>query len=227
MSLRKQRGTTVIELVAITAIMVALAAILMPNMARIVGEMRLRSAADSVGSLLQQARMNSIRDNKFYPVIPAAALQGPFSRACIDVNWNGACDNGEAEVELPLTVALANGGGVPSTTEITCGANGPAACPNGVTGLNFTPEPQNVLPVFNARGLPCVNNPAATEPVWPTVPCFSTDPNTANPVGFLYVFQYTGILGANYAAVVVTPAGRVTTWMYRGKDGGGNDVWTR
>jgi type II secretory pathway pseudopilin PulG len=234
MSIRKQRGTTLIEIVAVTAIMISLAAILLPNMARLVGDMRLRSAADSVGSLLQQARMRSVRDNRYYPVIPGAALQGPFQQACIDMNWSGGCDVGEPLIQLPLTVTLANGGGAPGTLQITCGPNAAAGvCPAGVTGLNFTPEPAAILPVFNARGLPCVNQAgAANEPVWPNNVCTSTDPgggppNGGLPVGFLYLFQYTGMLGANYAAVVVTPAGRVTTWMYRGKDAGGNDVWSR
>lgn len=227
MKTSRQTGTTLIEIVAATAILLALAAILMPNMARVVGDLQLRSAADSVGSLMQQARMRAVRDNRFYSVIQDTTLQGPFQKGCVDMNWNGQCDAGEVAVQLPLTTSLANGGGVPATTQITCGVNGPAPCPAGVTGLNFTPEPGNVLPTFNARGLPCVGNPAATQPQWPGSGCFSTDPNTATSVGFLYLFQYSGMLGANYAAVSVTPAGRVTTWMYRGKDNAGNDVWSR
>lgn len=231
---RSQFGTTIIEIVAVTGIIMALAALAIPNMNRIIADIRLRSAANSVGSLLQQARMRSVRDNKFYPVIPAAALQGAFSRACIDTNWNGQCENGEPMIQLPQSTTLAAGAGVPGTAPITCGPNGPAPCAGAGTGLNFVPEPPTVLPTFNSRGLPCVGNPSNVEPQWPAAGCFSSDqagtpggPGAGGAVGFLYVFQYNAAFGVQYAAVVVTPAGRVTTWMWRGRDAGGNDVWSR
>jgi hypothetical protein len=69
------------------------------------------------------------------------------------------------------------------------------------------------------------------EPRYPGNACVTLDPGLGGggggQVGFLYTFQYNGVLGANYAAVAVTPAGRVTTWMYRGKDNAGNDSWSR
>lgn len=230
MRILKQRGVTLIEVVAVAGIIMVLAAIMLPNMARVIGDMQLRSAADTIGGEMQLARMRAVRDNKFYTVTPAVV--GGFNIVCIDLNWNGNCEVTEPAVQLPKNVQFVNGGGAPSTALITCGPVSPPApsvCPSGVTGLSFNPEPATVLPSFNARGLPCVGNPAATVPTWPASACFSNDPNIAGspPVGFVYTFQYTGTLGANYAAVVVTPAGRVTTWMYRGKDAGGNDAWSR
>jgi type II secretory pathway pseudopilin PulG len=233
MTRRKQRGTTMIEVIAVLGIALVLAAILIPNMSRVVGDLRLRSAADSVGSLMQQARMRAVRDNRYYTVIPANL--GAAITACIDTDWRNNCNNdantGLPNVVLPATTNFANGGGVPKTTEINCGPASVDAgpCPAGVTGLNYTAQAANVPPTFNARGLPCVNSAApTTEPVWTAgTLCTTTDP-AGNLVGFLYTFQYTGRLGAaGYAAIAVTPAGRVTTWMYRGQDAGGNDVWSR
>jgi len=228
--MRRQRGTTLIELVAVVGIMLVLTAILAPKMSQLIGKMRLRSSVDTYGYLLQQARMLAVRDNKYYTVIPGTA-GGTSVSACIDLNWNGTCDQGEPEVELPQTVSFAPTG-APSTVPITCGTSGPGPCPAGVTGLNYFEQTQNVQPTFNQRGLPCINFAGGTtEPNYSIGDrCVSRDPAPlagSNPIGFLYTFQYTGMLGVNYAAVAITPAGRVTTWLYGGTDANGNAIWVR
>ena len=50
--------------------------------------------------------MRSVRDNRYYPVIPATQMQAnsPFQKACIDMNWDNQCGANEALVQLPLTV---------------------------------------------------------------------------------------------------------------------------
>ena len=226
-TMRKQRGTTMIEVVAVVGVMLVLAAILAPRMARIIGDLRLRSSVDTVGYLLQQARMRAVRDNKYYTVIPNASVSSVS--ACVDLDWSGTCDAGEPEVELPLTVSFASGAGVPSTLTINCGPSpsAPGPCPAGITGLNYVAQPVTVLPTFNARGLPCVNIAGAnTEPNWGNRDVCVSRNAAGTQVGFLYTFQYAGVLGgASYAALAVSPAGRITTWMYGGKDAHGNDLW--
>jgi type II secretory pathway pseudopilin PulG len=226
--MRKQRGTTMIEVVAVVGIMLVLAAILAPRMTRIIGDLRLRSSVDTVGYLLQQDRMRAVRDNKYYTVIPKGGLSS--ISACVDLNWSGNCDAGDPEVELPQSVSFASGAGVPSTLAINCGPSpsSPGPCPAGVTGLNYSAQAPTILPTFDARGLPCINKAGAnTEPNWGNNDvCLSRVANTQ--VGFLYTFQYTGVLGgASYAALAVSPAGRITTWMYGGTDANGNAIWVR
>lgn len=64
------------------------------------------------------------------------------------------------------------------------------------TTLGFTPQPGNL--VFNPRGLPCTN----------TGTC---------GVGFvIYFTDQRRVGGAGYAAVSVTPAGRVKSWLWAG-----------
>jgi hypothetical protein len=206
--------------------MLVIAAFAAPSLLTTIGNIRVRSSADSVAGLLQNARARAAKDNRFYSVIPDSSVSTAVRKACIDLNWNGSCDSGELDVQMARSVNLVSSG-YPSTTVITCGALGPATCPSGYIGLNYTPQAMTVKPSFNARALPCVNNPPGTQPVWPAVLCYTTDQNQPShpAVGFLYVFQYNGILRPSYAAVSVTPAGRVSSWTYGGQDSNGQDVW--
>ncbi len=201
----------------------------MPRKFQAINTMRLRGSAETFAGLLQKARMQAARDNKFYTVIPNGGL-GLVNDACVDLNWNQACSNADYEVQLASNVTFTTA--APPTTVITCGPLTATACPGGFTGLNFTPEPAaTVLPSFNARGLPCVNkSAAATEPVWPTNLCVNNDPNpplNGKPVGFVYTMILTSTVGNKYAAVVVTPAARILVYTYQGQDANGVDVWTR
>ncbi len=216
-----QRGFTLIELMIVLIIMMVVAAVAVPQVMRTLQVIRTRSSADEIAGLIQKIRQQAVKDNKFY-----TGVSSPLNitiKACLDANYNGLCDTTE------YTVGLADymnwSGAPPDTSLITCGPLGPNLCPAGYPpGLNYVPEPQTVLPSYNARGLPCVNktNPA-TEPKYPTDQCVQTDPTTGLPVGFLYVLNYQGTQG--YAAIAVTPAGRVTAWTYSGIDGNGRAVW--
>jgi prepilin-type N-terminal cleavage/methylation domain-containing protein len=223
-----QTGFSIVELMAVLAIMLVVFTMAIPTMVRGIGNVRGRSSAESLAGLMQSARASAAKNNRFYTVVSSTAGTG-VTTECIDLNWNGACDAGEPTVQLARNVQFVNSGG-PSTALITCGPTlGPATCPTGYTGLNFTPEASTVLPSFNARAMPCVGNPPATEPAWPGTLCYTTDQSQSGtpPVGFLYVLQYNGLFTPSYTAIAVTPAGRISVWTYTGKDSGGNDTWTQ
>ena len=221
-------GFSLIELLVVAGIILILAALGMPRMLQAINTLRVRGSAETFAVLLQKARMQAARDNKFYTVIPNGGL-GLVNDACVDLNWNQTCTNQDYRVQLANGVTFTTA--APDTSVITCGPL-TTACPQGYNGLNFNPEPQaTVLPSFNARGLPCVNNAgASTEPVWPTNLCVNNDPNppfNGAPVGFVYTLMLSSAVGTKYAAVVVTPAGRVVVYSYQGQDGNGVNVWTR
>jgi prepilin-type N-terminal cleavage/methylation domain-containing protein len=223
-----RRGFSLLELLIVVTLASIVAAVAMPRMLQAINTIKIRGSAETVATLLQKARMQAARDNKFYTVIPATSL-GLVRDACVDLNWNQTCGNGDYVIELASNVAFTNA--VPSTAVITCGPL-TTPCPPGYTGLNFNPEPAaTVLPSFNARGLPCVNSGgASTEPTWPTSRCVNNDPNppfNGAPVGFLYSLVLNSSLGTKYSAVVVTPAGRILVYTYEGQDGNGVDVWAR
>ncbi len=220
-----------VELMAVVAIMLVVFTMAIPTMVRTVGNIRGRSSAESLAGLMQSARSLAAKNNRYYTLITASS-GGAINKVCIDLNWNGQCDAGEPDIELARNIQFVSvgGSGIPSTALITCGATlGPATCPTGYTGLNFTPEASNILPSFNARALPCVGNPPTTQPTWPATLCYTTDQSQAGtpPVGFLYILQYNGMFTPSYTAMAVTPAGRITVWTYAGRDGSGNDTWTQ
>lgn len=222
------RGFSLIELLIVVSVILIVAAFGMPRMLQAINTIRVRGSAENFAVLLQKDRMQAARDNRFYTVIPNGGV-GLLNDACVDLNWNQTCGNQDYRVQLANNVTFTTA--APDTTVITCGPL-TTVCPAGYTGLNFQPEPQaTVLPSFNARGLPCVNSTGATaEPVWPTNLCVNNDPNppfNGGPVGFLYTLMLTSSLGPKYAAVVVTPAGRVLVYTYAGIDSNGVNVWTR
>lgn len=195
-------GFTLLEVVVVTSLMLVAAALVVPNLTRAAQTIRLRGSAQSMAYLFQQARSQSVKNNRAYPMILSVATGNSHTRqACVDLNGNGRCDSGEPSIELSSDVTVVSNG--PSTATITCGSVGTGTCPTGVTGLNYQPQPQNTLPSFNARGLPCVGAPV----------CSNFDPNQL-PVGFLYEMQYSNNRNL-YAAVSVTPAGRVNVWSYQ------------
>jgi|SRR5579884_46692 len=221
-------GFSLTELLIVVCVVLILAALCMPRMLQAINTLRLRGSAETFAGLLQKARMQAARDNKFYTVIPNGGL-GLVNDACVDLNWNQTCSNQDYRVQLANGVTFTTA--APDTTVITCGPL-TTPCPAGYNGLNFNPEPQaTVLPSFNARGLPCVNNSgASTEPVWPANLCVNNDPNppfNGAPVGFVYTMMLTSSVGTKYAAVVVTPAGRILVYTYEGQDSNGGNVWTR
>jgi Tfp pilus assembly protein FimT len=216
-------GFTMIELAVVIGIMLLIAAMMTPSMLRIIAQIKLRSSASTLAGLMQTARMRAVRDDRFYSVIqdPAANRPGQF---CVDLNWNGSCQNDEPTAAIAGNVVVLPAGG-PDTSEITCGALG-GACPAGYTGgLNYVSEPRTAVITFGPRGLPCVNNPVATRPVWGANNCRTIDA-AGNQVGFLWVLQYTGAVNVSFAAVATTPAGRISAWSYTGIDRNGNAGWT-
>ena len=222
------RGFSLIELLIVVCVVLIVAALCMPRMLQAINTLRVRGSAETFAMLLQKARMQAAKDNKFYTVIPNGGV-GLLNDACVDLNWNQTCGNQDYRVQLANSVTFTTA--APDTTVITCGPR-TTVCPGGYTGLNFNPEPQaTVLPSFNARGLPCVNNTGASvEPTWPANLCVNNDPNApfnGAPVGFLYTMILTSSVGSKYAAVVVTPAGRILVYTYAGQDGNGVNVWTR
>lgn len=215
------RGFTLLELVIVLAIMMVVAAVAVPQIMRTISLVRTRSSADEVAGLIQKIRQQAVKDNRFYSAVVQPL--GIATKLCLDVNWNTSCDTTEYSVALANYVNLALA--PPDTTLITCGPLGPNVCPAGYPpGLNYVPEPASVLPSYSARGLPCVNkNNPGVEPKYPGDRCVQTDPVSTQPVGFLYVLNYNNT--QNFAAIAVTPSGRVTTWSYTGVDANGVANW--
>ena len=201
--IRKHSGFSLIELLIVIAIIMVIAAMATPNIMNAINSIRLRSAASEVAGLLQQCRQAAVRGNRYYTIKPATVTG--VRAAYVDLNYNNTFDNvaptPEPLIQFPANITVVSAG-APNI------ANLRAQCCS-----TFTEQAATILPSFNARGLPCVgtSNPPPVNSV-----CNTRDAGN-NTVGFIYYMNQTRPFGAvGWAAVSVTPAGRIRVWTYSG-----------
>ena len=192
---RYARGISLLELVIVAAVSLIVAAMLLPNVLNGIYNIRLRAAANDVAGLLQDAHFRAIRDNTFYPI--RSVIVGRSTVFYIDTT---AAHNGTTWVNTYPTVQL--GGNI--TRDYS------AHPVISTMALGFTPAPATALPYFSSRGTPCAISGSV---------CL----NSFVSSGLTIVASYQIFLtdsrptGANgWAAVTISPAGRVKTWMWDG-----------
>ena len=196
-SRRNQRGMTVVELLVVAAIILITSALAVPLVANAIASFKLRTAAMDVNTLLQRARLQAVKDNKYHSMQTATVTIGSnsYTRLYLDRNNNSSFDAGEPSIQLGKNVTMPTSG-----------------APSGLTSsLGFTVQASSVVPSFNARGTPCVVRNGI---------CGSWD-SSGVEVGFVYYVRSTGT-STNWAAVTVSPSGRFRVWSYDSHSG----VWT-
>lgn len=199
----RQSGFSLLELLIVMAIIMVVAAMATPSILASINNIRLRGSAGDVAGLLQQCRQAAMHDNRYYTVKPATVTGA--QAAYVDLNYNNAFDNAapnpEPIIQLASNVSVVSAG-APNTANLL-----------GQCCTTFTPQPATILPSFNSRGLPCVG--AANPP--PANSLCNIRDAANNTVGFVYYMNQTRPFGAvGWAAVSVTPAGRVRVWTYSG-----------
>jgi prepilin-type N-terminal cleavage/methylation domain-containing protein len=199
----RQSGFSLIELLVVIAIIMVVAAIATPSIMNSINGIRLRSAASEVAGIMQECRQRAVRNNRYYSVKPAVVTGA--RAAYVDLNYNNNFDGGapapEPMIQLPQSVAVVSAG-APNTANLI------ASCCS-----TFAPQAASTMPSFNSRGLPCVG--AANPPPANSL-CNIRDAG-GNAVGFVYYMSQTRAFGAvGWAAVSVTPAGRIRVWTYSG-----------
>jgi prepilin-type N-terminal cleavage/methylation domain-containing protein len=183
------RGFSLLELMIVVGIIFILAALSVPRMMSQVNAIRLRYSATDLSGLLQRARMEAVRKNRYYSLQNVAGT--PQMEQVIDENSAVVTSIPPAQMGQNVTVLFGSGSGAP----------GEAAF---ITSLGFTSIASSAaVPSFNARGLPCV--PAAQT-------CYPLAGQ-----GFAFFLSNTIATGTvGWAAVTVTPSGRCKVWTYDG-----------
>ena len=191
---QNQSGFTLVELLVVVGIIAVISAFALPSINSAIANMRLRATATSVNGLIQQLRMQAVRDNRAYTM--RIAVVGGLTTLYIDSILpatpnalpNGQYDPGEPSVAIP------------ADTIISDGIAGPPIPP--AANIAFPPYIRfatNGLMTFNERGLPCSNPPAC---------------NTIAP--YIVFMQQTRPLAVPaWSAISVTPAGRVKAFIYQ------------
>jgi type II secretory pathway pseudopilin PulG len=223
MSRYRQPGFSILELVIVISILMVLAGMTIPRFTEIINSQRLQSSARTYAAFLQQARYRSTQDAQWYEVL-TDATSGATPIVYVDLDGNGSRDTGEPAAELPAPVVISDSG-VPAGFE--------NANLLGATPLNLETTPKMVDRqggsfaglAFNERGLPCQRTSSTTA-------CTNTTQINVGgtlssvPVAWVTYLQYPRPNGAgmSYAAITVTPAGRIKVWTYQ-LDGAGGGSW--
>jgi prepilin-type N-terminal cleavage/methylation domain-containing protein len=203
-----QHGVSLIELIMVLIIVLLIAATAIPTIMSSVHTAHLRGAASDFSSLLEQARILAIRDNRYYSSYILAASGNRPQEAYVDMlpkNMTGASGNGGTSIATgdPSIVlqsdvvpeAVAN---APNTSNLETQLL-PATTP--VTPTDTTVSPAT----FGPRGLPCTPLSLTGGTV-----CDSSGGATA----FWSFFQNSST--KMWQVVTITPAGRIQKWYYNG-----------
>jgi prepilin-type N-terminal cleavage/methylation domain-containing protein len=191
---RLQVGFSLLELMIVLAIIMVVSAIAVPQMQLAIAQMRLRATATNVNGLIQQLRMQAVRNNRSFTMRTTIVNGQPtlFVDSILpttpNVAPNGVYDAGEPSVPLPTDIVVFDGVGGPPTAPTLQVVIPPY--------VNFA---TNQLLSFNERGLPC-DNPPLCNNIAPYV---------------LYMRQTRPLSAPGYAAIVITQAGRVKAFTYQ------------
>lgn len=190
----RQRGFSLIELLVVMSIALVVAAFAVPYMVTVTANVRLRSAMTSMAGLMQDSRSLAIKNNQLMTTRFSVLGNGPVAYLKV-ASSTAARNSKDPQVQLGAPVTF-----VRDVSGIT---GAPTALDNSI--LSFGPNTTDD-PTFNPRGLPCL---------YASGTCTSS-------VGFVYYFTDTRSLGKNgWAAVSVSPAGRIKVWFWNGTSWGG------
>jgi prepilin-type N-terminal cleavage/methylation domain-containing protein len=196
-SLALQSGFTLAEMIVVVAIILIVGGMAIPNLTRAIDASRIKGSAQALAAAYQDARIRATQKDTSYTVLVAPLGIVP-AQVCIDLDGDGTCSAGDPVTSFPGQVRVSNLG-VP--------------VPLDSTQLHFpaiTTEQPGANLTWNAVGVPCQRTS-------------TTSPCTA--IGWI---QHLQLLSANgdvmYAAVTVSPTGRVKTWTFI-PSGGGNGKW--
>ncbi len=198
-NLDPQSGFTLTELIVVVTIILVVTGLSIPNLTRAIDTYRIKGAAQTLASAYQDARLRATQKDTSYLVLisPPGILP---AQICIDLDGDGTCSAGDPVTTFPTQVKVSNlGVPVPLGNQLPF--------PTIVT--EEPGGPNNNL-TWNAMGLPC-------QRASPIAPCTA--------VGWV---QHLQLLRANgdvmYAAVTVSPTGRIKTWTFI-SSGNGNGSW--
>lgn len=201
-----QSGRSLLEMLVVIAITACVAVVALPNVLMSYEQFRLSSAATDLSTMIQRTRAAAVSQNA-----PAALQFSTSSTVCspsatfwIDLNTNGSVDANEmARYCLSRRISVATStSSVPSTINDALLGN--------MSSVTVNVASSSVPVYFNARGVPCQYN--STNKTCSAI--ISGGATASSWVYYLYDAPYLGSNG--WAAVTVTPAGRVKVWRWDG-----------
>ena len=182
-------GFSLLEMTVVVSILLVISAILAPTMMTVIANSRLRSGTTSLSGILQSCRMVAIKNNRTESVHYTVISHGPLAYIKDATVSSPTVSSSDSQVEL----------GAPVTLVSTLTGPGAPSVALDLSILGYTPLTGDAS--FNPRGSPCN---------------YSGGTCTAN-VGFVYYLTDTRPLGkSGWAAVTISPAGRIQKWFWNG-----------
>jgi prepilin-type N-terminal cleavage/methylation domain-containing protein len=205
--LASQAGFTLAELLVVITIILVVGGLSIPSFSRVIDNSRLKDASQKLAAVYQDARIRATQDNTSYEVLVSASAIKP-AQACIDLDGDGICGPGDPVTIFAPQVTLTNLVPLPLDSA-------QLKFPVVNTENSSMHTAQDVLAqglAWNSRGLPCQRSSASS-------PCLGLASG--------WVQHLELVRSGNdviYAAVTVSPTGRVKTWVYV-PSGNGNGQW--
>lgn len=207
--LAQRNGFTIVELAVVVIIVLIVAASAVPTLLTSLRMAHLRGAASDYSALLEQDRIYSIRDNRFYSTyILAASGSSVVAEAYVDMlpkvltgasgNGGTSVASGDPAITIASDITVQAVASAPNTSNLESQLL-PATTPVTPTDGSVTP------PTFGPRGLPCT-------PV--TVSGATICDSSGGATAFWTFLKNTK--ASSWQAVTITPAGRIQKWYYDG-----------
>ena len=191
-----QRGFTLAELLVVASIVAIVIGMSIPSLARAIDNAKLKGAAQTLVSVYQDARVRATLNNTSYEILLSGAGVSP-AQACVDLNGDGVCSSGDPLTQIPSRVILSNINPPPGLSDSVLGF------PTLRTESSVMHDQYNDLAqglAWNGMGVPCQR---------------LSSTSACTPVGWIQYLQLPRP-GADtlYAAITVSPTGRIRTWRY-------------
>ncbi len=182
-----RRGFTLLETLIVVGIAAVVTMTAIPKMTNVIATAKLRASMTSLSGLLQNTRMMAVQQNKTKTTRFSGGTTTRLMGYVKDAADTSALTTRDAQVEMEAPITK-------MTTPSGTGA--PAAI--STTVLGFTPDTDD--PSFNSRGLPC-----------------EYASGICTTKGFISYYKDNRIDGSGgWAAISVSPAGRIKRWFYNG-----------
>jgi len=193
-------GFSMIELLVVVAIVITVTAISVPTVSKLVTSAQLRGGMGDLSGLFQNARNVAVRQNTIskvhFQVSNSRQIAFVDSINCSSLGWCGL-GTSTPQIWLPPKFTQVDpptgGAGAPTALNAaTCGSS---------TTLDSTPTDDTY---FNQMGIPCQYNS-------------TTNPSCSGSQAFAYYFNYVeSAVNTSWAALCVSPAGRIKAWYWTG-----------
>ena len=182
-----RRGFTLLESLIVVGIAAIVTVTAVPKMSTVIANAKLRASMTSLSGLLQNTRMVAVQQNRTKTTRFSGGTTTRLMGFVKNAGDTSALTTTDAQVEMEAPI-----------TKLTAPSGTGAPAEISTTVLGFTPDIDE--PSFNSRGLPC-----------------EYASGICTNKGFIYYFKDNRIAGAGgWAAISVSPAGRIKRWFYNG-----------